>query len=376
MTGSGVVAEGDILEGKYRVLARIGEGGMGSVYEGENLRLSKRVAIKVMHASLTKDPDMVARFEREAQAAAAIVSDHIADVIDLGDLPNGDKFMIMEFLEGENLLERLKARGPLAAAEIARIGIELLEGLASVHAAGVIHRDLKPANIFLARTNDGGEKVKILDFGVCKVRGAVFKPSKKEPSTAIGDLLGTLPYMAPERIEHGPSVLDERSDLYSVGVIFYRSLSAKLPYTSTNLFDLLQEMRDGHAPPVREVAPDVDVKLAEIIDRAIEWDPKSRYQDAHELQAALVEWTKGASRIEQLLTDFLDVPDGAEPAPKKKSLPPPPAPGAARPVYRASAPPKKRPSSASTRKVPAAHDFSSEAVTTKRSDDATRKKRR
>jgi serine/threonine protein kinase len=296
-----VVAEGDIIDGKYLVVRVIGEGGMGAVYEGYNKRLDKRVAIKVMHASLAKDRDLVARFEREAQAAARIASANIVAVLDLGDLPNGDRYMIMEYLEGENLMDRLKRRGPLPPAEVAVIGMQLTDGLERVHAAGIIHRDLKPANVFLARGEDGSEQVKILDFGVCKVRGA----KAGEARTAVGDLLGTLPYMAPEHIEQGASSLDERADIYSVGVLLYRCVTGRLPYIATNLFDLVKQLREGRAPPVREIAPDVDSGFATIVDRAIQWDPKARYKDAHELRAALAAWCQDASRIQRLLADFL-----------------------------------------------------------------------
>src|SRR4051812_33437697 len=142
---------------------------MGAVYEGENIRIDRRVAIKVMHASMTRDRELVARFEREAHAAAKIGSKHIADVLDLGGLPSGDRFMIMEYLEGETLLARLKKVERLTTHEVAPIGAQLLAGLAKVHDAGIVHRDLKPANIFLA-TGDGGRVlVKILDFGICKM---------------------------------------------------------------------------------------------------------------------------------------------------------------------------------------------------------------
>jgi serine/threonine-protein kinase len=188
---------GDVIGGKYRVVRLIGEGGMGAVYEGQNLRIDRRVAIKVMHASMARDRELVARFEREAHAAAKIGSKHIVDVFDLGDLPGGDRFMVMEYLEGETLHARLKARQRLPPQEVVPMGVQLLEGLAKVHDADIIHRDLKPSNIFLAHVEGGREFVKILDFGVCKMTRE--KGKGGDLSTGIGDLLGTLPYTCSAR---------------------------------------------------------------------------------------------------------------------------------------------------------------------------------
>ncbi len=299
---------GELIEGKYKVVRLIGEGGMGAVYEGENLRLRRRVAIKVMHGELTTDRDLVSRFEREAQAAAKVDSAHIVDVLDLGDLPNGDRFMVMEFLEGESLLARLQEHGRLPPREVASIAVQLLSGLTHVHRAGIFHRDLKPANVFLTRDVEGSELVKILDFGACKMATARVRGEQ----TAIGHLLGTLPYMAPETVEQGSTIYDERSDLYSVGVLVYRSVTGQLPYMANNLYDLMKQLRAGRAPHTCDVAPDVDRALGAIIDRAIEWDPKARFQDARAFERALTGWMEVEGRIKSLLTDFLDVPSSSD----------------------------------------------------------------
>lgn len=304
---------GEIIDGKYKVVRLIGEGGMGAVYEGQNLRLDRTVAIKVMHASLTTDRDLVARFEREAQAAARMDSAHIVDVLDLGDLPNGDRFMVMEFLKGESLLERLVEHGRLPVAEVGHIGVQLLAGLTHVHRAGILHRDLKPANVFLTRDVEGSELVKILDFGACKMKTAKVRGE----NTAVGHLLGTLPYMAPETLEQGSAIVDARSDLYSVGVLLYRSVSGQLPYVAANLYDLMKKLREGRAAHVCDIAPDVDAKLGAVIDRAIEWDPKARFQDAREFQRALLDWGRENERITSLITDFLDPDAFAEPTARR-----------------------------------------------------------
>src|SRR5205823_2339127 len=138
---------GQIIEGKYRIIRLLGEGGMGAVYEGENLRIHRRVAIKVLHPGTAENVDAVQRFEREAQAAGRIGSDHIVEVIDLGNLPAGDRFMVMEYLDGESLSQRIQGRGHLTPHEASTVMVQLLEGLGAAHGAGIIHRDLKPDNV-------------------------------------------------------------------------------------------------------------------------------------------------------------------------------------------------------------------------------------
>src|SRR4051812_13892710 len=155
---------GDTIEGKYRIVRLLGEGGMGSVYEGENERIHRRVAIKVLHATVAATGDAVPRFEREAQAAGRIGSEHIVEVLDLGSLSGGERFMVMEFLEGESLGDRLRRRERLAPREVVGVLHQLLEGLAAAHQAGIVHRDLKPDNVFLVSSRAGvRDFVKILD---------------------------------------------------------------------------------------------------------------------------------------------------------------------------------------------------------------------
>lgn len=328
-----VVHPGDILDGKYRVVRLLGEGGMGAVYEGRNLRLDRPVAIKLMHKEIARDTQAVARFEREAQAAARIGSRHIVDVLDLGELPDGDRYMVMEYLDGETLAARLKRVGTLSVLETAKIGLQLLEGLTKVHEAGIVHRDLKPPNIFLVRDEDNVDFVKILDFGVCKIERS---KAENGPSTGIGDVLGTLGYMAPEQLEFGPAGVDARADLYAIGVLLYRAVSGRLPYGAKSLIEHLSALRERNCAPLSEVVADADPKFSEIVERAIEWDPGARFQNARTLQRALAEWVRANEGVNRLLADFLDVePVEATPssqAPKLAHSPPAPVtPGSFRP---------------------------------------------
>src|SRR5215813_5029493 len=149
------LSTGDVIDGKYRIVRLIGEGGMGAVYEGENIRIHRTVAIKVLHAGVAENQDAVQRFEREAQAAGRIGSEHIVEVLDLGNLPTGDRYMVMEFMDGDSLSDRIRARGRIAPAELYPIAFQLLEGLSAAHTAGIIHRDLKPDNVYLLRSRSG-----------------------------------------------------------------------------------------------------------------------------------------------------------------------------------------------------------------------------
>ena len=266
---------------------------MGTVYEGENSRIGRRVAIKVLHAQVAAMPEFVERFEREARAAARIGSQHVCDVLDLGDLPSGDRYIVMEYLDGVSFEDRLLAKGKLSAAQLAPIAFELLEGLGTMHLARVIHRDLKPANVFLARLASGrGETVKILDFGVAKLQ-----PFEGEVGTMTqtGTMMGTPLYMSPEQAR-GARDVDGRTDLYAASVMFYRALAGVLPYTADTLNELLFKIVLEEPKALRDIAPEVDEVFAAIVHKGLSRDLDQRFQTAREYQEAIAAWGKTQGR--------------------------------------------------------------------------------
>ncbi len=281
---------GDRIEGKYEIKRLLGEGGMGAVYEGENTLIHRRVAIKVLHSGVAAMEEAVKRFENEAQAAGRIGSDHIVEVLDLGRLESGDRYMVMEFLKGESLSARIAARGRLSASEICNVGLQLLEGLSAAHEAGIIHRDLKPDNIFLiAKAKGKADFVKILDFGISK-----FNVLGKDFSmTRTGSVMGTPYYMSPEQAR-GAKNLDARLDVYAAGVILYEAATGRVPFDGDTFNELLIKIVTEESPAVRALAPDLDPGLAEIIDRARQKNPDQRFASAREFRDALARWSEGA----------------------------------------------------------------------------------
>jgi len=274
------LAVGEILDGKYRIVRILGVGGMGEVYEGENTRIHRKVAIKVLHANVAQKADIVQRFEREAQAAGRIGSEHIVEVLDLGNLASGERYMVMEYLDGESLTQRIKVRGRLPSADLANLLRQLLEGLGAAHVAGIVHRDLKPDNIYVVKRS-GQEFVKILDFGVSK-----FTLMGEELSmTKTGAVMGTPYYMSPEQARGQP--IDQRSDLYSVGVVAYQALTGRVPFNAETFNELIFKIALESPEPIERVAPGVDQGIAAIVRKSMERDPAHRFQNATEFAHAV-----------------------------------------------------------------------------------------
>lgn len=285
-----MLSTGDIIDGKYRILRLIGEGGMGAVYEGENTRIHRRVAIKVLHPGQATHAETVARFEREAQAAGRIGSDHIVEVLDLGSLPSGERYMVMEFLEGESLSSRIRARQRLSPEETASIAIQLLEALVAAHGAGIVHRDLKPDNVFLLRSNRGQRDfVKLLDFGISKFNQLSGDSASGFSMTRTGAVMGTPYYMAPEQAK-GARDVDHRVDIYASGVILYECVTGDVPFKADTFNQLLFKIALEQPRPIQELVPGLDPGFIAIVNQAMARDPVDRYPTALALQQALSDW--------------------------------------------------------------------------------------
>jgi eukaryotic-like serine/threonine-protein kinase len=274
---------GTIIDGKYRIDRTLGMGAMGAVYEGENERIHRRVAIKILHTEVSDRADIVQRFEREAQAAGRIGSAHIVEVLDLGSLPSGERFMVMEYLDGESLGARIKSRERLAPRDFAPILHALLEGLASAHEAQIIHRDLKPDNVYLVNAKNQPDFVKILDFGVSKFTSLDGELGR----TNTGMIMGTPYYMSPEQVR--AETLDARSDIYSVGVMVYFAVTGRLPFKAAKFMELCLKITTTLPEPAESIVQ-LDPQFAAIIQKAMHRDREHRFQTAREFQAAVGHW--------------------------------------------------------------------------------------
>jgi serine/threonine-protein kinase len=271
-------APGDVLDGKYRLIAPLGSGGMGTVWRAEHLTLRSGVAVKVMNQRIADHPDALARFQREAQAAAALRSPHVVSVLDSG-VHDGAPFVVMELLEGESLDQRLRRVGRLPFEETARIVTQVARALTRAHEAGIVHRDLKPANVFLQHNADE-ELAKVLDFGVAKLASM-----ETNPLTSTGAVLGSPHYMSPEQAR-GRRDVDRRSDVWALGIIAFECTTGRRPFESAVLGDLLLKICTDPAPPPSTLAS-VPAGFDAWFARAIERDPDRRFQTALELSDAL-----------------------------------------------------------------------------------------
>ena len=278
-----------LLDGKYRIVRLLGQGGMGAVYEGHHELIDRRIAIKTLLPSIQEEASVV-RFEREARAAGRIGNDHILEIYDIGSLADGGRYMVMEYLDGETLSDRIRKRQRLHPAEVVHIALQLLNGLGAAHGAGVLHRDLKPDNIFLVGTKAGiRDFVKIIDFGISK-----FNLGKDEMRmTATGMVVGTPYYIAPE-VAKGLGDVDHRADLYAVGVILYEALAGRVPFDADNFNNLLFKIVLEEAPRLTTLVPDLDPALADLVHRAMAREKNDRFQTCAELAEALQTWAAAA----------------------------------------------------------------------------------
>jgi serine/threonine-protein kinase len=297
------VREGEILDGKYRVERVLGAGGMGVVVAATHVHLSTRVALKFLLPGALGNQTIVDRFAREARAAVQIRSEHVARVIDVGTLPTGSPYMVMEFLEGSDLAELLQRRGPLAPAQAVGYVLQAGEAIAEAHALGIVHRDLKPANLFLAAQPGRDPIVKVLDFGISKTHDA--SPSSRTATTAI---LGSPHYMAPEQMMSSRDV-DPRADVWALGIILYELLTGAPPYDADTMPELVYLVTQREPPPLESKRPGLPPGLVAAVHKCLRRDRAERFHDVAELATALV--TFGPPRCDVSLERITRVLRGA-----------------------------------------------------------------
>jgi serine/threonine protein kinase len=273
--------------GNFQVVRLIGEGGFGEVYEAENPFLQRRAAVKVLHAGMLQDAELVRRFLNEARAASAMRHPNIVDVFDAGVTPDGEPYILMEFLEGDSLQKIIAQQGKLELATVQEIARQAGSALAAAHLAGIVHRDLKPENLFLVPDPalPLGFCVKVLDFGIAKVKHRDDRGSTLR--TQAGLLMGSPAYMSPEQCRDSSDV-DHRTDIYSLAVIVYEMLAGVPPFTSNSATEMLVMQVAVNPPPLRERVPGLPEYVEQAVARALSKDRELRYATVDYLVGALL----------------------------------------------------------------------------------------
>ncbi|MDC3960217.1 serine/threonine-protein kinase [Polyangium jinanense] len=291
----GAPAPGTVLAGKYVVESVLGQGGMGIVLQARHQRTEQAVAIKLLRPDARVLPDVTARFEREARAAARIQGPHVVRVYDVDNLPDGSPMMVMELLQGWDLGQELAIRGPLPYPEAVGYVLAACEALSQAHRMGVVHRDIKPGNLFLCQ--EGQRRiVKVLDFGISKV----LDKRDNAAQTATTAAFGTPQYMSPEQVRSAKNV-DGRADIWSLGVVLYELLGGRGPFDEVSATAALAAIIADDPRPLREVRPDLPQKLADVVMKALEKRADERWPDIDTFMAALMPFGPAGAAPQTLL---------------------------------------------------------------------------
>lgn len=272
---------------RYRVIRRIGEGGMGLVYEGLHIAIEKRVAIKVLRDDFSSRPDVVERFRQEAKSASRIGHENIVDISDFGSTPAGQSYFVMEFLEGEDLADLIARDGTLSVERILDITGQCARALSAAHSKGIVHRDMKPENIFLTQRPERPDFPKIVDFGIAKMSDIETSGAPGRKLTKTGMIFGTPEYMSPEQA--AGKGLDHRVDVYAMGVIMFELVTGRVPFVGDTFMGVLTQHMFESPPPLREVNAHLECsrELELIIFKCLSKDPDDRYPDMDKLAEAL-----------------------------------------------------------------------------------------
>jgi serine/threonine protein kinase len=295
---------GALLDGKYRITGLIGTGGMSAIYEAQPVGVDQIVAIKVLNPSLADDPEAIARLRHEAQVVNAIGHPNICAVYDMGRTREGVPYLVMERLVGHNMAERIRS-GPMTFRELAPLLVQVLAALAAAHAAGVIHRDLKPENVFI-ENRSGVSMAKLLDFGISKSMSYDFVDHAR--LTHTGMVMGTPYYMAPEQAR-GDSTLDQRVDLWAVGVILYEALTGRRPFVATNYNALLVKILTSRPRPIQKIVSTIPDQVSWLVDKALSKLREDRFQTARDFSDAIQRVAYACGSYSPVLTATLVEPE-------------------------------------------------------------------
>jgi eukaryotic-like serine/threonine-protein kinase len=276
---------GQLIDGRYQVDYVLGVGSMGIVYGARHAAVGKLVAVKALRAHLASDAEAIQRFTAEATAATSIGNQHIVETFDFGRLPDGTAYLVMEYLEGRSLAELIEGWSPLPLERMARIGLQIAEGLNAAHLAGIVHRDLKPDNVFLCERDGYADFVKILDFGIAK-----FGVSQAR-LTQAGAIFGTPAYMSPEQALGKET--DGRTDVYALGVMLYEMACGKVPFVGESALSVLAMHANEEPEPLVQRKPDVSPELAAIVHKCLRKELEKRYATMAELAADLARLVAG-----------------------------------------------------------------------------------
>src|ERR1700687_1047488 len=283
--------------GPYEIQSPLGAGGMGEVYRARDTRLDRTVAIKILPAHLSDDPEAKQRFDREARTISSLNHPNICTLHDVGH-QDGIDYLVMEYLEGETLADRLR-KGPLPVEQVLKYGIEVCEGLEKAHLSGVVHRDLKPGNIMLTKTG-----AKLMDFGLAKVSVAspaatsgltatLTQPMRSHPLTAQGTVVGTFQYMAPEQVEGKEA--DARSDIFALGAVLYEMATGKRAFEGKTPASAMAAVLEREPAPISSVQPTTPPALERLVKTCLDKDPDERWQTAHDVKLQLRQITNDGS---------------------------------------------------------------------------------
>jgi serine/threonine-protein kinase len=272
-----------VLDGRYRIVRKVGEGGMSFVYLASDIATQEQYAIKVLSAALSSDENAMARLRREASLGMRLAHPNVCHIIRLGETQDGLVYVVMPFVEGEVLSDRNNRLGTLPIAEVVRHVHDIAAGLHVAHELKIVHRDLKPENVMICKQPGGGERAVVMDFGLAKERRA---DAELQKLTATGIILGTPEFMSPEQLRGRP--LDPRTDVYSLSLMTYEMLTAKLPFSGRTQQEMMIARLRSEPVPLRQAAPSLGLEAVErVLGKAMQRDPNDRYQTAPEFATAL-----------------------------------------------------------------------------------------